>query len=272
MRIAVVGLGLIGASLGLAAREHLGAHVCGWDSDPEAVPAALALGAIDSGAGPLAGAVATADAVFLAAPVGALPELAATVLAQAAPGSVISDVGSTKRSLCEAISDPRFVGGHPLAGAESRGSAGARGDMFTGATWYLTPGPATAPATLATVRALVEGLGARPLTIDPALHDRLMASVSHLPHVFANVLVNGLPATDSELAVGPSFRDGTRVAGANSELWSDIFLDNRVALDAAIAEAISELTEVRSLLQRGDRDGLRRFSDRAAAARARISR
>jgi prephenate dehydrogenase len=270
LRIAVVGLGLIGASLGLAARERLGATVCGWDPDPEAIEAALGLGAIDSGAGPLAGAVAAADAVFLAAPVAALPQLAGAVLDLVAPGSVVTDVGSTKRSLCEAVSDPRFVGGHPLAGAESRGSAAARGDMFSGATWYLTPGPASAPRALAAVRELVQRFGARPVEIDAAVHDRLMATVSHLPHVFANVLASQLGAIGGEPAVGPSFRDGTRVAGANSELWCDIFLDNRAALDAAIAEAIGELSTVRALLARGDRDGLRALSERAGAARARL--
>ncbi len=271
MRVAIVGLGLIGASLGLAARERLGAQVSGFDSDPGAVDAALALGAIDSGAGPLAGAVAEAEAVFLAAPVGALPRLAGAVLELVGPGCVVSDVGSTKRSLCEAVSDPRFVGGHPLAGAESRGSAAARGDLFAGATWYLTPGPASSAATLAGVRALVEGLGALPAEIDAGTHDRLMASVSHLPHVFANVLVAQLAQLDGGGAVGPSFRDATRVAGANSELWSDIFLDNREAVDAAISEAITALRGVQELLASGDRDGLREFSERAAAARARIS-
>ena len=149
MRVAVVGLGLIGGSIALAARERTGAEVTGWDVDPVVVQSAIKLGAISSGAGPLASAVAGADAVFLAAPVGALPQLIAEVLSAAPAGAFVTDVGSTKRTIVEATDDPRFVGGHPLAGAETSGVENARADLFDAATWYLTPGPATAAATTA---------------------------------------------------------------------------------------------------------------------------
>ncbi|MCL2419300.1 MAG: prephenate dehydrogenase/arogenate dehydrogenase family protein, partial [Conexibacteraceae bacterium] len=181
MRVAVIGVGLIGGSLGMAARERLGAHVSGWDLDPSALTQARARGAIDDGARSIGDAVGDADAVFVAAPVDALPHLVAAVLAAAPSGGVVSDAGSTKRSVVEAVSDPRFVGGHPLAGAETSGIDQARGDLFDASTWYLTPGPMTAPATTTRVGELLAGFGAEVSVVDAAVHDRLMAAVSHLP-------------------------------------------------------------------------------------------
>jgi prephenate dehydrogenase len=272
MRVAVIGVGLIGGSIALAARERVGAHVSGWDLNPAALSQARSLDVIDSATRSLDDAVEDAEVAFVAAPVDALPDLVAAVLAKAPSGCVVSDVGSTKRAVVEACGDARFVGGHPLAGAETSGVEHARADLFEAATWYLSPGSATAAATTDRVRELVVALGARVTEIDAAAHDRLMATVSHLPHVFANVLVAQLAAVDASAAPGPSFRDATRVAGSNTAVWSGIYMDNRDALGAAIDDAIARLGEVRAALVAGDLDAIVRWSEQAAADRARVVR
>jgi prephenate dehydrogenase len=272
LRVAVVGLGLIGGSIALAARERLGAEVLGWDAEPAATAAALRRGAISSGAGSLAGAVATAEVVFTAVPVGRLPEVVTEVLGHASESAIVSDVGSTKRTIVEAVSDPRFVGGHPLAGAETSGVENARADLFDDSTWYLTPGGATSEAAVATIGELVQSLGASVTLLDAAQHDRLMAAVSHLPHIFANVLMSHLLATGVPPVLGPSFRDATRVAGSNPGVWSAIYLDNRDEVVGAIDHAMELLAAVRDDLARGDAPALARWCERAASDRARIGR
>ena len=161
-----------------------------------------------------------------------------------APECVVTDVGSTKRELVGEVDDPRFIGGHPLAGAETAGVEHARAGLFDGATWYLTPTPRTEGVLYDRLYRLLADLGARPAAIDPETHDRLMASVSHLPHVLANVLVaQAAGALESERlpATGPSFRDATRVAGASTAIWSDIYLSNADALVAAIDDTMARL-------------------------------
>ena len=268
MRVAVVGVGLIGGSIGIAARERLGAEVVGWDADPRALAEATALPAVDSAAPSLAAAVEGAEIAFVAAPVGALAALVAETLALAPRDCVVSDVGSTKRAVI--VDDERFCGGHPLAGAETAGVAHARGDLFEGAVWYLTPSPRTSGVLLERLHRAVAGFGARPLSIDPETHDRLMAGVSHLPHVLANVLVAQAAAALGGEAIpptGPSFRDATRVAGANSSIWTDIYLANRDALVERIDETIDRLAEVRGALRAGDAEALTAWNEAAAADR-----
>jgi prephenate dehydrogenase len=258
MRIAVLGVGLIGGSIGLAARERLGCEVVGWGPNRPTLERAEALGAVDRSAATVAEACEGAEIVFCAAPVSALPELARAALAASGPETVVTDAGSTKRGIVAELGDgERFVGGHPLAGAETAGVGNARADLFDGARWYLTPTERTGAAALGRLRDAIAGLGARPRTIDAAAHDRLMATVSHLPHLLADVLV-GLAAAelarDSELLpdVGPSFRDATRVAGSNPAIWGDIFAANREAVAAAIDDAIVRLDEARALIRGGD--------------------
>jgi prephenate dehydrogenase len=249
--VAVVGVGLIGGSVGLAARARLGATVRGVDPRAEA---ALARGAIHSAHRDLGDALDGADAAFVAVPVDVLADTVATVLAQAPRTCVVTDVGSTKRTVLDAARDPRFVGGHPLAGSEAAGVEHAREDLFDGATWYLTPIATTQGTLLERLHRLLTGLGARPAVIDADVHDRVMAAVSHLPHVVANVLVTqALDALGGERppATGPSFRDATRVAGANPALWGAIYAANRDALADALDGAIAELEGVRAQLRAG---------------------
>jgi prephenate dehydrogenase len=161
MRVAVLGLGLIGGSVGLALADRLDAEVSGWDPSPDALAAAVARGAVGERCVDVAAAVAGAEAVFCAAPVAALPGLVATALAAApARGCVVTDVGSTKRAILAGIEDPRFVGGHPLAGAETSGVAHARADLFDGATWYLTPRPDTSGVLYERLHRLLSAIGA----------------------------------------------------------------------------------------------------------------
>ena len=271
MNVAVVGVGLIGGSIGLAARERLGARVVGFDPDAGVGSSALALGAVQAVAASVADAVAEAELVFVAAPVSALGRALDEVLSAAPAECAVSDVGSTKRAIVSGRSDPRFIGGHPLAGAETSGVEHARADLFDGATWYLTPGQATSGSLYERLHKALVGFGAQPTAIDAADHDRVMASVSHLPHVFANVLVaqaaRALGDGADVPATGPSFRDATRVAGANATIWPDIYLSNRDALVALIDETQTRLGEVRAALAGADRGAIERWNDSARVDR-----
>jgi prephenate dehydrogenase len=274
-RIAVVGLGLIGGSIALAARERAGGRVAGYDVSADAMARAAERGALDEQATSVGRAVQAAEAVFVAVPVGELARTVREALAAAPPDCVVTDVGSTKRAVVAASDDPRFVGGHPLAGLESAGIEYARADLFEGATWYLTPRPATSGILYERLHRLLRLLGARPAAIDSETHDAILATVSHLPHVVANVLVDHasrvLAAGDERLpATGPSFRDATRVAGSPSAIWTDIYLSNADALVEAIAQMTAGLEAVREALERGDGRWVANWNDRAAADRRRL--
>jgi prephenate dehydrogenase len=273
MRVAVLGIGLIGGSVALAARERAGATVAGYDPSPGALDAAVRRGALDEACDDPAAAVRGADAVFAAAPVSALDALIGAALAAAPEECVVTDVGSTKRAVVAAHDDPRFVGGHPLAGAETAGVAHARADLFDGAVWYLTPGERTSGALYERLHRLLVSLGARPTAIDAGAHDRMLAAVSHLPHVLANVLVAQAAAAlggERLPATGPSFRDATRVAGAPSAIWTDIYLSNRDALIAELDAAIERLRGARAALQSGDGPALTTWNEAAATDRRRL--
>jgi prephenate dehydrogenase len=274
MRIAVLGVGLIGGSIGLAARRRAGAHVCGYDRDAAVCARALELGAIDTHSEELAGAVDGAEVVFVATPLASIAETVALALEHAGPECVVSDVGSTKRSLAAAGADERFIGGHPLAGAETAGVEHAREDLFEDATWYLTPARgSTAGVLYERLHRLLSTFGARPSAIDPASHDRLMACVSHLPHVLANALVEQAAALIADEnpkqlpAVGPSFRDATRVAGANTEIWTDIYLSNRDALLEGIDDLLARLHSVRGWLSQAAEGSLSEWNERSRRER-----
>src|SRR3954454_11431041 len=199
MKIAVLGVGLIGGSIGLAARARLDAEVTGFDPDRSRVDLALELNAIDSAPPTLSEAVDGAQIVFCAAPVMSLPGLVAEALDAAGEECAVTDVGSVKRDVIAALgSDGRFVGGHPLAGAEPSGVEGARADLFEGARWYLTPTSNTGGLLYDRVQRTIADIGARPQAIEAETHDRLMATISHLPHVLANVLVTQAAAALSE--------------------------------------------------------------------------
>jgi len=267
MRIAVLGVGLIGGSIGLAARERVeGAEVVGFGRDRGRLERARELGAIDRVAETLPDALADAELCFACAPVGALPELVRHALDVAGPDCVVSDVGSTKQAVLRSVDDPRFVGGHPIAGAETAGVEHARADLFQDAVWYLTPLAQSGGLLYERLHRFVTSVGARPVAVDPETHDRLVAVFSHLPHVLANVLVSQaagrlLRHGEALRQVGPSFRDATRVAGANTSMWADIYRANRGAIVRELRELRERLDEVAELLEAGDRVG--DWNDRA---------
>jgi prephenate dehydrogenase len=276
MKIAVLGVGLIGGSIGLAARRRLDAEVVGCGRSPERLARAVELGAIDRGAGSVAEACEGADLVFCAGPVAVLPEQAREALAAAGAETVVTDVGSTKGELVEAVGgDERFIGGHPLAGAETAGVENAREDLFEGARWYLTPTERSSGLLYDRLQRALSALGARPQAIDPQAHDRLMATISHLPHVLANVLAS--EAADSLTQeterlpdVGPSFRDATRVAGSNPAIWADIFAANREAVAGSVDSVGERLREAARLIREGDREALAAWHGVAGEAKRRL--
>ncbi len=273
--VCIVGTGLIGASLGLAARRAGVGRVTGFDSDPAVLAVAAERGACipcDS----LHEATAGASLVVVAAPVASLPDVVRDVLAEAPATSTVTDVGSTKGAVCAAAgADPRFVGGHPICGAETRGPDRASADLFEGATWFLTPAAQTDPGRFKLLHGFVAALGARPVAIDPGAHDRLVALTSHLPHALANVLLNQaggvrVDGHDPLQAAGGSLRDMTRVAGANPRIWVDIFLDNREAVAAALAEHRRRVEQLETALAQGDAGFLARWIGEASGNRRRL--
>ena len=266
MRIAVLGVGLMGGSIGLAAKDSVeDAEVVGFGRDPERLRVALERGAVDRVAASIEEAVDGAQLCFACAPVGALPGLVRAALDASGDDTLVTDVGSTKQDLVSRTPDPRFVGGHPIAGAETAGVEHARPDLFQDAVWYLTPHEHSGGLLYERLHRFVVDLGARPVAVDADTHDRLVAVFSHLPHVLANVLASQAASRLSEHGealrqVGPSFRDMTRVAGANTAMWSDIYRSNRAAIVEEIRGFRRELDEVERRLESGEVEG---WNDRA---------
>ena len=266
-RLAVIGTGLLGTSVALAARRAGVGSVAAWDSDADTLAeASRAVHAAKS----LDEAVADAELVVVAAPVGVLPAAVRNALASA-PDATVTDVGSTKRTLA-AIDDPRFVAGHPLAGGATGGPGRAAADLFDGATWFLTPTPATEPARVEAVERFVAALGAHPTRIDAAEHDRLLAVTSHLPHALANALMRAAAGAGEEALrhAAPSLREMTRVAGANAPVWTDIFVDNGDLIADAVVGHRRELDDLEAALREGDRAFLESWIAGAEAARRRM--
>src|SRR5919199_2837969 len=273
-RLAVVGTGLIGASVALAARRTGVGDVRGWDPDDDALAVAAERGAV-SPAASLEDAVVGAELAVVAAPVASLPTEVQKVLEASEKGTTVTDVGSTKGPVARAVDDPRFIGGHPVCGSEARGPAHATGELFEGATWFLTPVTATEPDRYRTLHGFVAALGAVPVAVDPEAHDRLVALTSHLPHALANLLLNHAGASrveghDPLAAAGGSLRDMTRVAGANARIWVDIFLDNAEALRGALAEHRRRVEQLEAALASSDAGFLARWIAEAAGNRRRM--
>lgn len=262
-RAGLVGTGLIGASVGLALRER-GWHVTGTDLDPARSARALEVGVIDQ-----LGVDPHAEVTFVAVPVSAVPSAAAAALAG---GGVVTDVGSVKAPVVAAANHPRFVGGHPMAGSEAIGVDGARADLFDGAAWVLTPTASTDQDALALVHSVVRSFGADVLTLAPDQHDRLVATVSHVPHLTAAALM-GLATARAEsdtallrLAAG-GFRDMTRIAAGDPAMWLDVCAENRDAILEVIDELSGSLGALRRVVADGDPDGLEALLRDAQTAR-----
>lgn len=275
MRVAIIGTGLIGTSVAMAAADLDLVEVSGWDPDPSELSEAVNRSGL-SAAGSVESAVVDADLVLVAAPVGVMSDVVAAVLSAVGESCVVTDVGSTKQAIVEANPDPRFVGGHPLAGGEVGGATQARQDLFEGATWFLTPVESTAGVQLERVFRFVSDIGARPRAVAPDVHDRILATVSHLPHVLANLLVSEAAGTlkdegESLPAIGPSFRDATRVAGAPTSIWADIYLSNADALIERLRSVEESLARVRTLLEQRDEAGIIEWNDQAADMKGQLA-
>jgi prephenate dehydrogenase len=260
----VVGCGLIGGSIAFALRQR-GWHVTGRDRDPSRAEAALTLGAIDA-----VGTDPDAEITFVATPVGSVADEVKAALA-AGPG-LVTDVGGVKASITALVDDPRFVGGHPMAGSEQEGVEGAAGDLFEGAVWVLTPGPGTHDDAYAAVHAVVSSLGAEVISLPPDRHDRLVAVVSHVPHLTAATLMRLADERADEhrallrLAAG-GFRDMTRIAAGHPGIWPDIAAENRGAIVEVLDILIADLQKMRAVVDGDDRRGLLDVLEQAREAR-----
>jgi prephenate dehydrogenase len=238
-----VGVGLIGGSVGLAARAS-GWEIIGVDS-PEVLQEAASLGAIDQPS--TLKEVRGADLVVLAAPISKITGL----VAQLRPtGALITDVASTKTAIVREAErhNLRFVGGHPMSGSQLSGVANARTDLFKGARYFLTPTEETNPDAYREVATFVRSLGAVPTAVDPEKHDLLMAALSHLPHLMAAALLRVASDISPEALsfAGPSFRDLTRVGASNPSLWSDILAENAPALGEALGAFAGAMAQLGS--------------------------
>ncbi|HET9109542.1 MAG TPA: prephenate dehydrogenase/arogenate dehydrogenase family protein [Ktedonobacterales bacterium] len=265
-RVAIIGLGLMGGSLGLALRTGdaagpLAREVVGYDSAPGVAQRAVARGALDVPAESLAEAVTAADLVVIATPTLAAERTLREVASHLAPDVVVTDLCSVKAPLVAVASQTlrqpeRFVGGHPMAGRERAGIEAAAADLYCGARWALTPTPQTAPDALRQLRALVEALGAEPLELDAVAHDAAVAGVSHLPLTLAVALTQTLAEADdwptmAQLAAG-GYRDTTRVAAGDPVMGRDILLANREALLARLDAFAEALARLREAIAQGD--------------------
>jgi len=277
-RVAIIGAGLIGGSIGLALRRRrLARFVVAVARSDETLRLAVERGAADAATRALSEAVAGADLVVLAAPVSLIIEHLGAIAEAVSEHCLVTDVGSVKASIVataeQALPHPsRFVGGHPIAGSEARGIAAARPDLFEGATWILTPTAITGEQALDRAQDLVARLGARSLLLAPAEHDRLLARTSHLPHLAAAALVDVVAALarshpEALEVIGQGFRDATRIAAGDAALWADIALANADALLAAADEMNASMTRLAQALRSRNRPELERLLADAQQAR-----
>ena len=263
----IVGLGLIGGSVALALRCQ-GWTVHGDDVDPGRINDALRRGIIDVGS-----VASNADITVVATPASSTAAVVNHLLDTTT--GLVTDVASVKGRVAAAVSHPRFVGGHPMAGSEQEGLAGSRDDMFVGAVWVLTPTEATADDTFATIAGLVRSLGADVVALDADRHDEIVAVVSHVPHLTAAALMS-LAADRSvdhvallRLAAG-GFRDMTRIAAGHPAIWPDICVENRAAIVTVLDGLISELSRLRTTVEAQDREALMNVLIHARAARTNL--
>jgi len=269
-RAHVVGLGLIGSSVALALAET-GWRVSGTDLDDAVVATALEAGVID-------GTAVTEEhsLIVVATPAGTVAATVTALLANSTNEAlIVTDVAGVKSAIVAAVHDPRFLAGHPMAGSELRGLAGARADLFRGCTWVLTPTSATKPATYTTLHGVLRELGANVVAVDPDDHDRLVAVASHVPHLLAGALMNEATrvaeqdAVLLQLAAG-GFRDMTRVAAGDPAIWPDVLFENREAVSQSLQALEDRLAALREALNTDDHDALAGDLRRAASARRQL--
>ena len=280
-RLAIIGVGLIGGSLARALRQaNTVGEVVGSGRNAEHLQRAQTLGVIDRWDTDVAAAVAGADVVVLAAPVSAMEELFRAIGPALKTGVIVTDVGSTKRSVLEAARvayghiPGNFVAGHPIAGTERTGVDASFSQLFRQRRVILTPTAETLPAAIATVKALWQTAGAQVSEMDADRHDEILAATSHLPHVLAFALVDHLAALDDRheifaFAAG-GFRDFTRIASSSPEMWCDIACANREALTTALDGYLQDLVLLRDAIGNNDSAAILAVFRRAKQARDRL--
>ncbi len=270
--MALIGVGLIGGSIGLALRSRkLASEVIGVGRDPATLDEAVRLGAIDRGTTEIQDGVATAQVVVVCTPVNRIAEDVRRAAESAPASALITDVGSTKRQIVEAVErQPRsvsaFVGAHPIAGSERRGVSNAHADLFEGRACAITPTPRTRAERLRRALGFWSAIGCRVLEMGPAEHDEILAYTSHLPHAIAAALASSVPADWLALAAG-AYRDGTRVAAADAGLWTAIFRENRGPLLKALDSLQDRLADFKYALMTDDEQAIRRWWEQAKQRR-----
>lgn len=251
MKITLIGLGLIGASIAKALQGK--AQLTGIDRDASTVGQALADGVISHGGADLSLA-SSSDMVIVAVPVGSIVETVARAIPYLDDGTVVTDTGSTKAHIVRSIDEiwPSFVGSHPIAGKENPGYAASQADLFGSAMTIITPSPATQAGCIEKTRRLWEWCGSLTCTMDPELHDELMAVISHMPHLlsFVSMSMAGKIQIHREL-LGAGFRDFTRIAASDPVMWRDIFLENASNILPLIDRYREELKNLRDIIEQG---------------------
>ncbi|HEX9713273.1 MAG TPA: prephenate dehydrogenase/arogenate dehydrogenase family protein [Actinomycetota bacterium] len=278
MKVTIIGSGLVGGSIGLSLKQtSVAEHIIAYDQDPSVATRAVERGAADAASASLEEAASDRDVIFIATPVGVISRVARDLVPYLSGGTLLTDVGSTKSRVVVEIEETlpegvTFIGGHPMAGSEDEGIDAARPDLFKGAWWILTPTARSDADAYGRLNALVTTLGARVMALEPAEHDRLMAMISHLPQLTASALMNLVAEQGKDhggllaLAAG-GFRDVTRIAASNPEIWVDICRENGPAIVEALERMASELLHLRDLVEQDDLEALRHALGAARAAR-----
>ena len=279
--VAIIGVGLIGGSFGMALKKRsMACRVIGIGRNPERLQKAVDLGAVDSFTTDVEYGVRDADLVYISTPVGMELDFIRQVALFVKPNCIITDAGSTKVEICrgaEKSKIERFIGGHPMAGSEEAGVQAANPDLFVNATYVLTPTEHTDPEALGTMHRLAEGIGSKVIVLSPEAHDRCAAVISHLPHLIAAALVS--LAEEHSLRdpqvfdlIAGSFRDMTRVASSSPVLWRDICMSNQESIRDAAAHFQRLLDEGVKIIESGDGKAFEDWFGEAKETRDRIVR
>ncbi|MDO5528075.1 MAG: prephenate/arogenate dehydrogenase family protein [Paracoccus sp. (in: a-proteobacteria)] len=278
-RIALIGLGLIAGSVAMAARASGSAgHIAGYAKSAETRAAVRDLGFCDSVHDSAAEAVAGADLVILAVPVGAMGEIAAAIGPHLGPGAIVTDVGSVKQEVIAAVAphlpaQVHFIPGHPLAGTEHSGPRAGFASLFQNRWWLLTPLEGAEPAPTARLSAFVRSLGAQVEEMDAAHHDLVLSVTSHVPHLIAYTMVGVADhlkrVTESEVIKysAAGFRDFTRIAASDPVMWRDVFLTNKEAVLDVLGRFTEELFVLQRAIRMGDAAQLQEYFTRTRAIR-----
>jgi prephenate dehydrogenase len=280
-KICIVGLGLIGGSVGIAAKERrLAKRVYGLVRRKESIREAKRLGVVDVATMDAEEATSNADLVIIATPLGVMERMAAAIKPYLSPGCIVTDVGSSKQcvvGLMEKLFHPcvHFIGAHPIAGSERSGMRASRANLFEGAPCILTPTRKTNKKSLGKVRRLWRDLGSRVTLMSPGAHDRVVAAISHLPHVLAVTLVNciaGMPGSTKKVLpfAGTGFKDSTRIAASHPEMWVDICLANRKEILRALESFEKQLRILKKALRSAKPPAVHKHLSRASTTRRRI--